>query len=200
MASERVLPCPKNMQFVPNFPHEQIVWGFLDQSLRLKVDKKVVQVSESIYCLCLGFVDSDSFVTGSDDYMVRQWSITRKDGSTRISQTQLLRGHSGSVLCVAACRSWSIIVSGSEDGTVAIWDLNRSIYVRSIRHEVDSVRGRTAKGGNAVHAVAVQMSTVSTILFIPFIDADNPAIGIHRVLLITSPRTAHCKRTPYRCS
>ena len=98
--------------------------------------------------------------------MVRQWSITRRDGATKVTQTHLLRAHSGVVLCVATCRSWSLIVSGSEDGTVALWDLNRSVYVRSIRHEINAAKGGIGNKGNAVYAVAVNASTVSAFDFL----------------------------------
>ena len=39
--AERVLPCQTNRMMVPQFPHEQIGWGYTDQSLRLIVDRKV---------------------------------------------------------------------------------------------------------------------------------------------------------------
>lgn len=59
-----------------------------------------------------------------------------------------MRGHSDKVVCVAASRAWSLIVSGSEDGSAIIWDLNRASYVRSLWHE----RGVT---GCAVHETSV---------------------------------------------
>ena len=36
-----------------------------------------------------------------------------------------LRGHDGSVNCLAACKPFSIIVTGSVDKTAIIWDTNR---------------------------------------------------------------------------
>lgn len=42
---------------------------------------------------------------------------------TRGSPLQLL-GHDSPVLSLALCRAFSIAVSGSQDGTVIIWDLN----------------------------------------------------------------------------
>ncbi len=62
-----------------------------------------------------------------------------------------MRVHRGTILCVAASRSWSIIVSGSEDGSAALWDLNRAVYMRSIWHGGDGV---------GVHLAAVNESTV----------------------------------------
>ncbi len=109
-------------------------------------------MAEYVSCQCVAFVDADAFVSGSGDCMVRLWRLSRKDGSTKMSQTNLLRAHSGPVVCVAACRAWSIIVSGSEDGSVAIWDLNRAIYVRSIWHD-------RANGNCAIRSVAINEAT-----------------------------------------
>jgi len=130
--SERVLPCPKDIVHVPQYTHEQIGWGYVDQSIKLFVDRKVVQVTENISCLCVAFVGADDFVTGSSDCMVRLWQLSRKEGATRMRQPELLRAHSDRVVSVAACRAWSIIASGSQDGSVVIWDLNRATYVRTI--------------------------------------------------------------------
>lgn len=120
---------------------------------------QVMQVAEAIYCLCATFVDSELFLTGSSDCMLRIWQMSRKDGSTRIKQTHILRAHSGGILCVAACRAWSVVISGSEDGTAAIWDLNRAVHVRSIRHGQLDVSGFSEV--NKIHLVAVNESTVS---------------------------------------
>jgi WD40 repeat protein len=64
----------------------------------------------------------------------------------------MMRMHRDTILCVAASRSWSVIVSGSKDGSAALWDLNRAVYTRSIWHrECDAV---------GVHLVAINESTV----------------------------------------
>lgn len=65
-----------------------------------------------------------------------------------------MRIHTDEVSCVAASRTWSIAVSGSKDGSAALWDLNKGTYVRSIWH---------GDGGemNAVNLVAINKSTVS---------------------------------------
>ena len=40
MVSERIIPCPREILCIPQYPHEQIAWGFVDQSIKLIVDKK----------------------------------------------------------------------------------------------------------------------------------------------------------------
>ena len=49
-------------------------------------------------------------------------------------------GHGGAVTAIALCRSFSVLVSSSEDGSLIIWDLNRLCYVRSIRHHHSCVK------------------------------------------------------------
>ena len=83
-------------------------------------------------------------VTGSLDYTVRLWQMSRSFGTSstprygepplKIVLTHLMRSHRAPVACVAASRSWSLVVSGSEDGSLALWDLNRGSYIRSIWH------------------------------------------------------------------
>lgn len=113
---------------------------------------------EPISCSCGVFVDSDIFITGSSDTMLRMWRLSRKDGSTTLTQTHMLRAHSANVVCVTACRAWSVIVSGSEDGTAIIWDLNRAVYVNTIDHREDD------QDDTAVHCVAVNDSTVRRLI------------------------------------
>lgn len=42
--------------------------------------------------------------------------------------------------CIATSRTWSVIVSGSEDGSAIVWDLNRGSYRHSIWHGNESLR------------------------------------------------------------
>ena len=74
-----------------------------------------------------------------------------------LSLTHLLRGHNGSVLCIQASRSWSVVISGSSDGSAILWDLNRGTYVRSIWHD----DGTVPRESSAVRLVAINESTVS---------------------------------------
>ncbi|KAG5653219.1 hypothetical protein H0H81_001696 [Sphagnurus paluster] len=63
-----------------------------------------------------------------------------------------MRIHTDEVTCVTASRTWSLVISGSKDGSAVLWDLNKGIYVRSIWH---------GEGGEstAVNLVAINEST-----------------------------------------
>ncbi|KAI0826715.1 beach-domain-containing protein [Trametes gibbosa] len=141
LIGQQVVPCPDGMRCVPSRPHETVMWDNSSSSmgaLKVVVDRKVSQVVESAFCSCATFADTDTLVTGSTDNMVRLWHVVRNDRNRdqpmALQLTHQMRGHTATVSCVAASRAWSIIVSGSRDGSAALWDLNNGVYIRSIWH------------------------------------------------------------------
>ncbi|KAJ7439485.1 beach-domain-containing protein [Mycena latifolia] len=150
MIGERIIPCPDGFLCVPWRPHERLEWGTTRTAagqLRYVVDQKVVQVIEEAFCVCATFADSGNLVTGCSDYTVRLWKITRgsqNSNAVRLGLSHIMRIHTDDVISVTACRAWSVVLSGSKDGSAALWDLNRGIYIRSIWHgdagEVSAVR------------------------------------------------------------
>jgi WD40 repeat protein len=83
-------------------------------------------------------------------------------GDLRLSLSHILRVHTSEVLCVTTSRTWSSIVSGSRDGSAALWDLNKGTYVRSIWH--GNVEEGPTDDNYAVNLVAINESTVSALL------------------------------------
>ncbi len=155
---------------------------------------------ESAFCSCATFADTDTLVTGSTDNTVRLWRVIRNDRSREqpvsLQLTHLMRGHTARINCIATSRAWSLIVSGSKDGSAAIWDLNRGAYTRSIWHG----SGPSAE----IHLVAIYESTVRT----PHNQwrvAPDTVAGLHRNLFARSTmasyhqRSAHRFVRPYRC-
>ncbi|KAK4047592.1 beige protein-like 1 [Microbotryomycetes sp. JL221] len=99
---------------------------------------------------CAVFADSKTFVTGSTDTTVCLWRCYWKSGSSSSSsssssttavfqQIESLRGHEKRVICVAASRAFSIVVSGSSDQTAIVWDLNRRKFVHHLTGHEASV-------------------------------------------------------------
>lgn len=211
MIGEKIIPCPEGVLCVPLHPHEQVEWGPSRTGggeLRVLVDQKVatavaifptyiegfpsplqvVQVVEAAFCTCATFADSDNLITGSSDYTVRLWKVARGSsnppggGSTRVSLTHLMRIHTDEVVCVTASRAWSMVLSGSRDGSAALWDLNRGIYIRSIWHSE----------GDTVHLVAINESTVCIMLF-SLVKIAHRQPGIHSDLLAVNVVFAYNK-------
>lgn len=132
---------------------------------------QVVQVIENASCNCAAFADSGSLITGSSDYTVRLWKISRGGAgtsgpSTRAVLSHIMRIHTDEVTCVSASRTWSLVVSGSKDGSAALWDLNKGVYTRSIWH---------GEGGefDAVSLVAINESTVCSVLSLSIPNIDH---------------------------
>ncbi|KAF7792655.1 hypothetical protein EIP86_003752 [Pleurotus ostreatoroseus] len=155
LIGERIIPCSSGTLAVPSHPHEILEWDpphYPASEMRLVIDRKVVQVIEDAFCSCASFPDPDTVVTGSTDFTVRLWRMVRgPNNPTRIEPTHIMRGHTAAVSSVTASRAWSLAVSGSKDGSAGFWDLNRGIYVRSVRHG----HGPEAE----VHLVAIHEST-----------------------------------------
>ncbi|KAG2346496.1 beach-domain-containing protein [Suillus weaverae] len=151
-------PLPRGAIDLPSIGHEQIEWGqnASDRSLRLVSHGKVTQVIEQVAPACAAVADQDTLVTGSGDNIVRVWRVNhgqvapsgfvgasgrpRRHTSSTLAMTHLLRGHTQRVGCIATSRTWSVIVSGSEDGSAIVWDLNRGSYRHSIWHGNESLR------------------------------------------------------------
>jgi F-box and WD-40 domain protein 1/11 len=69
----------------------------------------------SVYCVEF---DHDKIITGSRDKQIKVWSLA----TGKVLAT--LRGHEGSVLCLAFESRSGFMVSGSSDRRVLVWDLN----------------------------------------------------------------------------
>ncbi|GBE84628.1 hypothetical protein SCP_0606070 [Sparassis crispa] len=164
---QRAIPCWTGMLCIPSRPHEYVEWETgvtTGGALKVVVDRKVVQVIGATFCSCAAFADADTLVTGSLDHTVRLWRVCRgssgaatpatprfKETSLSLNLTHIMRAHTAGVTCVTASRGWSLVVSGSKDGSAALWDLNRGVYVRSIWHGSGE--------DSEVHLVAINEST-----------------------------------------
>eukprot|EP00741_Cyanophora_paradoxa_P018964 tig00021108_g18307.t1 len=111
--------------------------------------------------------DGRLLVTGGEDTVVNLWRLPGPSGSARASPPPLqqprgrrggrgerrragarereaellarLCSHYARVTCAAISVAWSVVVSGSEDRTAILWDLNRLRYVRQLRRHAGPV-------------------------------------------------------------
>ena len=69
-------------------------------------------------------------VSGGTGGVVSFWKIHNSAQSLKYSgSVRHLRGHGGPINCLAACKPYSIVVTGSSDKTAIIWDTNRCVCV-----------------------------------------------------------------------
>ncbi|KAJ3373009.1 hypothetical protein HDU91_001442 [Kappamyces sp. JEL0680] len=126
---------PKKI-FLPGNTFKYLEWGHFDQSIRIfQTDNQRRQaVFESLHIgqiTSAVFADQDTLITGGEDMTVCLWEFTNGKRAT-IDLLACMRGHRDKITCLSASRSYSIVVSGSEDCTCIIWDLNRHTYSKSL--------------------------------------------------------------------
>ncbi|OZJ02277.1 hypothetical protein BZG36_05064 [Bifiguratus adelaidae] len=138
--NDRLGVTANQQHFVPGDGLRYIEWGFADNSMRLYSTEtgKTFGVFENMHveaisCAC--FADDRTLITGGTDGLLCMWRLSQGK-MTEISLLACLRGHRGRITAVATSKSYSIIVSASEDQTAIVWDLNRKSYVRQLEgHE-----------------------------------------------------------------
>ncbi|XP_076442605.1 lysosomal-trafficking regulator-like isoform X2 [Babylonia areolata] len=82
---------------------------------------------------------------------------------------RMLCGHQGPITVLQVCKAFGVVVSGSEDSTAIIWDLNRLSYVRTVaRHKaavtvvaVSSTLGDVASVSHLGMGSELQVSTIN---------------------------------------
>ncbi|KAF9939088.1 hypothetical protein BGZ65_011543, partial [Modicella reniformis] len=121
-----------------------VEWGFSDNSVRLYLTEtgKVLGIFENLHLeaiTCVKWADDRTIVTTSRDTVVCIWRII-PSRSYELKLMKCLRGHREIVHTVAISVAYSIIVSGSEDKSCIVWDLNRLEYVRQLGKHEDGVR------------------------------------------------------------
>ncbi|KAG0276853.1 hypothetical protein BGZ95_006955 [Linnemannia exigua] len=121
-----------------------VEWGFSDNSVRLYQTEtnKILGIFENVHLEAITGVkwaDDRTIVTTSRDTVVCVWRIVQ-GRSYELKLMKCLRGHRETVNAVAISVAYSIIVSGSEDKSCIIWDLNRLEYVRQLGRHEDGVR------------------------------------------------------------
>ena len=143
LSPDRLLAGCGQKLFIPTKGEYYVEWGFSDGSVRVFTVEgdRLVGLAENLHSLpisCATFADENTLLTGSADTTVCVWQV-RFGKSFEIQLKECLRGHSGRVTTVSYSKSFSVIVSGSEDGTAIVWDLNRLKYVRTLRGHVGTV-------------------------------------------------------------
>ena len=102
----------------------------------------LTRASGAVKCIeCLGFASHLVAVAAANDdvgAVIRIWDILTR------SQHQVLRGHSDVVSCLTCALSFgagaaAVIISGSEDKSLKVWEANSGTCIRTMKGHHDSV-------------------------------------------------------------
>ncbi|XP_068651356.1 protein SPIRRIG-like isoform X2 [Aristolochia californica] len=141
--NDKVLVAGPNHLLKPATYSKYIAWGFPDRSLRfLGYDQdKLLSTHENlhlgnqIHCSRIS-QDGQTLVTGGNDGLVCVWRITEDGNGTRgqrhLNLQRALCAHTAKVTCLYVSQPYTLIVSGSADCTVIIWDLSSLVFVKQL--------------------------------------------------------------------
>ncbi|MEE6475211.1 hypothetical protein FKM82_010657 [Ascaphus truei] len=132
-------------------------WGYADNILRLKSKQSeppvnFIQCSELHQVTSCAWVpDSCQLFTGSKCGVITAY-LNRFTNSTpleiEVESQVYLYGHTAEITSLFVCKSYSIMISVSKDGTCIIWDLNRLCYVQSLTGHKSPVTAVSASETN----------------------------------------------------
>ncbi len=112
------------------------VWNPEDYTVLVSFDGN----DDSVYSLAYA-TQENLIISGSADNVVRSWRVTQNNGNTRGALARQYGGHRGPVYSVD-CGVWNnqeVIVSGSADTSVIIWNIGSGNRVRTFSESTDAV-------------------------------------------------------------
>ncbi|KAG8098122.1 hypothetical protein GUJ93_ZPchr0013g33768 [Zizania palustris] len=137
--NDKILIATSNSLLKPVNYSEYISWGFPDRSLRIVTydQDKLLSTHENLHggsqIQCTGVShDGNILTTGGDDGVVAVWRFF-KDGIRRLLRMEkALCAHTAKITCVYVSQPYSLIVSGSDDCSVILWDLTSLVFVKQL--------------------------------------------------------------------
>ncbi|XP_076960004.1 protein SPIRRIG-like [Bidens hawaiensis] len=132
---------PNNLLKPPTYS-TYVAWAFPDRSLRyMSYDQdKLVLTHENLHggnqiqCASASH-DGQVLVTGADDGLVSVWRVGGSSGPRAPRTLHLeksLSAHTAKVTCLHICQPYMVIISGSDDCTVVLWDLSSLGFIRQL--------------------------------------------------------------------
>ncbi|KFO71016.1 WD repeat- and FYVE domain-containing protein 4, partial [Cuculus canorus] len=134
-----ILAVEKNKVLIPPLWNKTFCWGFEDFTCCFGSygSEKNVTTFECMAdwgkCLCAVCPSATTIITSGTSSVVCVWELSLvKDKVKCLNLRQALYGHAQAVTCLAASVTYSIFVSGSDDRTCIIWDLNQLTYINQL--------------------------------------------------------------------
>ncbi|XP_042484806.1 protein SPIRRIG-like isoform X1 [Macadamia integrifolia] len=138
---EKILLAGTNQLLKPRTYAKYVAWGFPDCSLRfMSYDQdRLLSTHESLHgghqIQCAGVShDGRILVTGADDGLVSVWRIS-EDGPRSLRRLNLERplcAHTAKITCVYVSQPYMLILSGSDDCSIILWDLSTLVFVKQL--------------------------------------------------------------------
>lgn len=131
-----ILAVEKNKVLLPPLWNRTFSWGFDDFSCCLGNygSDKILMTFENLAawgrCLCAVCPSPTTIVTSGASAVVCVWELSMAKGRPRgLHLKQALYGHTQAVTCLTASVTFSLLVSGSQDCTCILWDLDHLTHV-----------------------------------------------------------------------
>ncbi|XP_006897794.1 PREDICTED: WD repeat- and FYVE domain-containing protein 4-like [Elephantulus edwardii] len=141
-----ILAVERNKVLLPDLWNKTFSWGFDDFSCCLSAygSDKVLMKFENLaawgHCLCAVCPSATTVITSGDSTVVCVWELcTAKGQAQGLHLRQALYGHTKAVTCLAASVAFSLLVSGSQDRTCILWDLDNLIHVTRLPAHRESI-------------------------------------------------------------
>lgn len=137
MKQDRLLCTAALRLNVPPTYDQYMEWGFFDGSVRFYStdSRKLLGHFEHLHVGQLSltsFADSRTLVTCGTDCTISLWTVTSTARAIDLQPIGSLFGHKAPVSVLAVSRSFSTLLSASNDGQIMLWDLNRRCFVRAL--------------------------------------------------------------------
>ncbi|KAM9197870.1 WD repeat- and FYVE domain-containing protein 4 [Dugong dugon] len=130
-----ILAVERNKVLLPDLSNRTFSWGFDDFSCCLGTysSDKVLMKFENLAawgrCLCAVCPSATMVITSGASAVVCVWELRSARGQEGLRLRQALYGHTKAVTCLAASITFSLLVSGSQDRTCILWDLDHLTHV-----------------------------------------------------------------------
>ena len=127
-----------NIVLPPNY-NRVLSFQSFDNSLRLYSTEqdKLLAVFEDLQLGKINAVasaDGKRIFTAGDNSVIHVWEIKQYafKGKPSLIKRAILSGHTAPITCLTASASYALLLSGSEDCSVIMWDLNHLEFIRQL--------------------------------------------------------------------
>ncbi|KAG7334069.1 hypothetical protein KOW79_002476 [Hemibagrus wyckioides] len=136
----------KNKLLMPPLWNTYFCWGYYDNTCSFGnyTTEKDFAVWEGLSdwgeAMCAACPNSNIIITAGSSTVVCVWDVSiHKDKLKYMKLKQALYGHTDTVTCVVVSESHSVIISGSQDQTCILWDLEELNYITQLPAHSSSV-------------------------------------------------------------